>query len=308
MNKIRRVNIYFIIIMIIEVIAPYFLFPVYELLGVENIGLMLVLNHIMIFLVPAAIYLVVTKSPIKETLKLNKIHWKDALIMVAIGALAYPTSIFFSLITSLFFKNNISEVVGNLMSMPFILTLLVVAVTPAITEEVTVRGIILNGYQNCSRYKTALITGLIFGMLHLDGQQFLYTTVLGFVLGMVVSVTNSIFAGCITHFTMNGLSLGIQYLLFDFIESMGMSMQQEAGLAEMGTAALIFSFVFYGIIAIAGGAAIWSLIKYVERENIKRGVILPEKSRGENINTQKIFDYTTIAMILVYSIIMVLTF
>lgn len=308
MKETKRANIYFIIIMLLEVFAPFIITPIYKILGIKNLGLVLVLNHAIIFLIPAAIYLIITKSNIKQTLRLNAIQLKDALIMILIGILSYPVSIFFSLITSLLFPNNVATVIGNLMSMPFIIVILIVAVTPAITEEVTVRGIILNGYQSCSRYKSSIITGVIFGMLHLDGQQFLYATVLGFVLAMVVNVTNSILAGCITHFTMNGISLTIQMLISNFLDMSSLSSSQETSLLDLGVIPLVFAFVFYGSIAIASGAAIWALIRYVEKKNIKKGIIQQEDRKGWFKKGEKTFDMSTISMILVYIIIMIINY
>lgn len=305
MKNFRRANIYFIVIMLLEVLVPLFLQPVYHMLKIDNIGLMLVTNHILIFLVPAMIYLVITKSPIKKTLRLNKICFLDALLMVAIGLLCYPTSIIFSLITSLVFENNVSEVVGNLMSMPFILVILIVAVTPAITEEVTVRGIILSGYKNCSRFKGALITGFIFGMLHLDGQQFLYTTVIGFVLAMVVSITNSIFAGCIAHFTMNATSLVIQKLLSKFVDLANVDSSAKDSLLEMGLLPLIFAFVFWGSISIAAAVGIWAIIKSIEKRNIKKGIIEAE-GKSKRFTESNPIDLSTVAVVGVYLSIMVI--
>lgn len=308
MKLTKRANIYFIIIMMLEVFAPLFTMPIYSMFNITNIGLMLVINHIVIFIIPAIIYLIITKSPVRETLKLNKIRFVDALLMVLIGILSYPVSIFFSLITSLIFPNNLAPVISNIMSMPFILVLLVVAVTPAITEEVTVRGIILNGYKNCSRYKGALITGFIFGMLHLDGQQFLYATVLGFVLAMVVSVTNSIFAGCITHFTMNATSLVIQKLLLGVIGDATINTTEQPNLLELGVVPLIFAFIFYGTVAIGVGSLIWMIIKYIENKNINLGIIKREEKSLWFKKGERVFDLSMMIMILVYLIIMILTY
>ena len=45
-----------------------------------------------------------------------------------------------------------------------------------------------------------MVTGLLFGIMHLDAQQFLYATILGFVLALVVRITNTIFASAINSF------------------------------------------------------------------------------------------------------------
>lgn len=305
MRNTTKVNIYFIIIMILELLMPYILNPIYIVLNISNIALVLVLNHIFIFLIPAMIYLMVTKKSIKQTLRLNKINIKDALFIILIGLLVYPVAIFFSLVTSLIFPNNLAAVMENLITMPFIIILLVVAVTPAITEEITVRGIILSGYRECSRYKSAIITGFIFGMLHLDGQQFLYATVLGFVLAMVVSITNSIFAGCILHFTMNATSLVIQRIVFNVMD-VSTVVENNSALTELGVLPIVFLLIFYGLIAILFGSLIWVIIKYIEKKNIRRGIIKEEKFNNSS-NDTKVFDLSLIIMIVIYILIMIVS-
>ena len=49
--------------------------------------------------------------------------------------------------------------------------------------------------------------------MHLDPQQFLYATVLGFILALVVRITNTIFASALIHFLINGTSITMQKLI-----------------------------------------------------------------------------------------------
>ena len=102
---------------------------------------------------------------------------------------------------------NVGEFVNNIISAPYILLLAVMALLPAISEEITLRGVILSGYNNKNRYVAAAITGLFFGILHLDPQQFLYTAALGFIFALVVRITGSIYSSMIMHFIINGTSV-----------------------------------------------------------------------------------------------------
>ena len=42
---------------------------------------------------------------------------------------------------------------------------------PAITEEITIRGVVLAGYDDENIFVSAVVTGLFFGIMHLDGQR-----------------------------------------------------------------------------------------------------------------------------------------
>ena len=87
---------------------------------------------------------------------------------------------------------KLENFVTGIVDSPYIILLLLIAVLPAITEEITIRGVVLSGYEDKNIYLAASITGLLFGIMHLDPQQFLYAAVLGFVLALVVRITNSI--------------------------------------------------------------------------------------------------------------------
>ncbi len=87
--------------------------------------ILLVLNHTIIFLIPATIYLIVTKSSVKDTLKLNKIYFKDLVLIILLGFICQPIMTFFSLTTSFFFKNEIGAFMTEIVSTPYITSFIV---------------------------------------------------------------------------------------------------------------------------------------------------------------------------------------
>ena len=50
MKKVLKANIYFLSILIIEILGPYALRPIYIALGVSDIRLILLFNHLILFL------------------------------------------------------------------------------------------------------------------------------------------------------------------------------------------------------------------------------------------------------------------
>lgn len=94
----------------------------------------------------------------------------------------------------------------------FLFVILVVAVTPAICEEVLFRGLVQSNFQSSISKKKALIwTGIIFGAYHLDPFTFVALCVLGVYLSYLVSVTESIFVPIAAHFTNNFVSALVFY-------------------------------------------------------------------------------------------------
>ena len=145
MKKVLRANIYFLIILLIEILGPYALRPLYTVLGISDIRLILLFNHLILFLTPAIIYLLITKSSFKDTLKLNKLHWQDTLLIILLAFIVQPVMTFFSLISTFFFNNEVGSFIYEITSTPYILLVGLVALLPSITEEITIRGIVLSG-------------------------------------------------------------------------------------------------------------------------------------------------------------------
>lgn len=306
MKKVLRGNTYFVIIFLLQILLP--IHKIFELLNIDDIRIKLFLSHTIIFIIPAIIYIVITKQSFKNVLKLNKLHLKDALLLILLAFVCQPIMMFFSLVSQFFFENEIGNFVGTIVETPYVVLLLLIAVLPAITEEVTVRGVILSEYENINTYFACAVTGLLFGIMHLDPQQFLYATVLGFVLALVVRLTNSIFSSAIIHFFVNGTSITLQKLV-NVLDASGEVMEQatEVSLRNINIAEKGVLVIVYGCIALAFAILAFFIIMKIKNLNIKRGVISKEYVRFKSYNNYKqenVFNIPFIATIIIYIFVM----
>lgn len=309
MKKVFKVNLYFLVILIIEILAPLLLRPFYIKIGLLDTRLILLFNHIILFLLPAIIYLLLTKSSFKETLKLNKLELKNILLIILLAFIVQPIMTFFSLISTFFFNNEIGAFITEITSTPYILLLALVALLPAITEEITIRGIVLSGYDNKNKYIAALITGLFFGILHLDPQQFLYATVLGFIMALVVRITNSIFASMIIHFIVNGTSVTMAKIANYITKALSVSNETtELTLKNISSSEKITLVIIYGVIAIIFAAISFAIIYALEKINNKKQVedVGISSAICSNKN-ERIINIPFILSIILYVVIMIRT-
>jgi membrane protease YdiL (CAAX protease family) len=83
-----------------------------------------------------------------------------------------------------------------------------VALTPAICEEVMFRGVLLGGTRNrLPTLQVILVNGIVFGAFHVPAAtvfRFLPSAALGMLLAWVVLRTRSIWPGMLMHFLNNG--------------------------------------------------------------------------------------------------------
>ena len=304
MKKVLRANTYFLIIILLQLFLPIHL--MFKWFNITDTKLMLLISHIITFIFPAIIYLVITRQSAKDVLKLNKLYFKDTLLIILLAFVYQPIMTFFSLLSQFFFENEIGNFVTGIVNSPYIILLLLIAVLPAVTEEITIRGIVLSGYEDKNIYLSCIITGLLFGIIHLDPQQFLYTAVLGFVLALVVRITNSIFASALIHFFINGTSITLQKLLSLIPENTPvMEQATEVSLRSLDIQEKIFMSSFYGLIALAFGIAAYFIIKKLADLNIRRGIIdKDELSIKYNKSNERVFDISFIVIIIIYLLYM----
>jgi uncharacterized protein len=309
MKKIFKVNLYFLVILIIEILAPLLLRPFYIKIGLLDTRLILLFNHIILFLLPAIIYLLLTKSSFKETLKLNKLELKNILLIILLAFIVQPIMTFFSLISTFFFNNEIGAFITEITSTPYILLLALVALLPAITEEITIRGIVLSGYDDKNKYVAAIITGLFFGILHLDPQQFLYATVLGFIMALAVRITNSIFASMIIHFIVNGTSVTMAKIANYVTKALSVSNETtELTLKNISYSEKITLIIIYGSIAIIFAAISFAIIYALEKINSKKKVEdVGISTVACNNKNERIINIPFILSIILYIVIMIRT-
>ena len=85
-----------------------------------------------------------------------------------------------------------------------LLTLFLMALTPAICEEALFRGPILRGLRTrLSPAGAAILTGLLFGIYHLDPWRLLPTAILGVALSGIALASDSIIPAMVAHFVNN---------------------------------------------------------------------------------------------------------
>ncbi len=93
-----------------------------------------------------------------------------------------------------------------------VLALILMALLPAIFEELVFRGILLNGLRKgLSDISALFISALMFALMHGSIQQLVYPFALGLVLGWLAMRTGSTFTSMLVHFLNNTIVIIINY-------------------------------------------------------------------------------------------------
>lgn len=196
----------------VEVIDLY-----YENFLYENIYLILIINQFYFILFPVMLYLIIKKVNIKEVLRINKLDFLPGFLIVLVslpaylGALSLNVIIVYILQFTGYTPSESLPAPQNLGAL--ILSALVVAVSPAVCEEILHRGVLLKAYENRGSLKAVVISSILFGVFHYDVTNLVGPIFLGLLIGYYVVRTNSIFAGMLAHFLNNLISTVMQYLV-----------------------------------------------------------------------------------------------
>lgn len=188
------------------------------------------LSQLLLVLFPILYYFLIVKTPIKDTLRINKTKFVNFIFAALLAFFIMPIVMLINLISQFFVKQALTDTLANISDYNYFYVILVIAVFPALFEELIARGIILSHFRHRSYLVASLMSGFFFGMMHLNINQFLYAFVLGFIFSIVVHLTGSIFCSMLMHFIINGVNVSLAYIASsDFFKAFSEA-QNTAGL------------------------------------------------------------------------------
>lgn len=171
--------------------------------GQNDLANITLFNYLLSFFLPVVVYILIRQKSFRESLNLRPMNIKSTLLVIGFAFTIQPFTMFLSALSNLFFTNTLNDYLIQFAEKPYFYLLFVVAILPAIFEEIPTRGLVLSEYKVDIKM-AALINGLFFGALHMNFQQFVYAFALGFLFVYLVRLTGSIFASILAHFIING--------------------------------------------------------------------------------------------------------
>lgn len=214
MKKAYTGNLFALILILIMIFYKFFLSSMVTQLPLSTFTTTIFVSLI-IYFVPIAIYFFTSKASVTDTFSIKKLKPVNVILVILISIVIQPLLMLISTISAIIFPNNISNVFEVYATYPLWFVILSIAIVPAFCEELFFRGIVFSNYRNVSFFKASLACGFIFGMAHMDGQQFFYAFFMGIVFCYLVYKTGSIFASIISHFTINGSQSLLAYYVYN---------------------------------------------------------------------------------------------
>jgi sodium transport system permease protein len=178
---------------------------------------LILMPQIGLILMPALLMATVLTTSLRTSLRLRMPHWTTLPLAVLLGATLHPLYVLVAEWIS--YTYPISEQAMEAMkpftdqieSAPWLAVLALMALLPAVCEELAFRGFIFGGLlREGGRLRAVILTALMFGVSHGVLQQSIAATLMGLLLGWIALRTGSVLPGMLIHFTNNALSVSME--------------------------------------------------------------------------------------------------
>lgn len=176
---------------------------------------------VILFGVPLLLYTLLVSKNLKQTFAdtgFKAISGKMLLISILLGVVLYVinsfvATTFASIISFLGYETvKLGYSTQTINYLQLLKELVLSCVLPGLCEEFLHRGIMLHANKKQTNPRYALIvSSLLFGLMHLNINQFFYASILGALIGYVALASDSIIPGMIIHFMNNALSSYFYY-------------------------------------------------------------------------------------------------
>lgn len=289
MKKVTKANIiftslilvYMIMIFTVRLIPRQFI----------NVDVLLVLPEV-VFLVTALVVERLIKSTSIKDIGFGAISIGTAIKSAGLALLCVPIIAILSNLTSLINGNAAEGAITRVIDKPMWLSLVIMALVPALVEEFVFRGILFSAYKKRNPFKGILLSAFLFGLMHLNINQFSYAFVLGIVFGFMAYATGSIWAGVLMHFVINADSVIKAYLLSNVDLN---QIQQNANQTTVDSPFLANIIAYGTIVVIALSCIALGILLFANICSHNRGLksvtaILKKPLRTNYVDEGKYFD------------------
>ena len=180
----------------------------------RDFAVLAVVTQLVIIATPALLMTIMLTSSPRRTLLLNRPAW---LALPAAGLLAvalHPAvnALQVAVMRLYPLNNELKEALGEVFKEApgFWHVILVLALVPAVCEELAFRGFILSGFRHLGhKWRAIIYSSLLFGLAHAVFQQSLIACLVGVVIGYVAVQTGSILPAMVFHMIHNTLGVAV---------------------------------------------------------------------------------------------------
>lgn len=232
-------------------------------------------------MVPGLLFLLIYNLPIAENLGFKKIKTSTFFMTILLTELISPLVALTNLLSQLFTDNEVAKMADNIFELNFFLMAFIIGIFGPFCEEFIFRGIVFNGFRKYgSIIGSALVSGLFFGLLHMNLNQFMYAFLLGVIFGIINSASGSIWTSIIMHCVINTQNVVLMYGLEVLYKLLGMDMSV-SNVDPKANGLIYYSIGLYLILALVFTAISLPVFGFIAKNEGNQDIYHHLKDRPE---------------------------
>ena len=183
----------------------------------------------LIILIPGLVWILNKNVSFRAELSFRPLKAGTIFMSILLAYLLMPLVSLINLISQLFTKNEVLQISDEVTGCNFFAVLFIIGFFGPFCEEFVFRGIIFNSMNRfAGGIAAALMSGLMFGLLHMNLNQFLYAFFLGVIFSAVNYASKSLYTSVIMHTVINSHNVILLYMETFLFDKLGLDMQSVA--------------------------------------------------------------------------------
>ena len=185
-----------------------------------GIAKLIVIPQVGLILAPALLMATMLTTSLSKSLRVQMPHWTTLPLAVLLGATLHPMYVQLAGVISYLYPVSeqaalaMKPFTDQIEAAPWMTIILLMALVPAICEELAFRGFIFGGLvRQGGRLRAVIVSAIMFGISHGVLQQSIAATIMGLLLGWIALRTGSVLPCILIHITNNSLSVSMERIL-----------------------------------------------------------------------------------------------
>ncbi len=149
----------------------------------------------------------------REIFPLRRIRPVQIALALLMTAAAFPLGSLLNTLSSLIAGNTVEQMSGEIVGSPMWEMVLLIGLAGPFCEELVFRGYLFQNLKRGNRAAAAaILSGLLFGLFHLNFNQFAYAAALGILFALAAEAGGSLWISVLMHQTFNTAEVWAMYL------------------------------------------------------------------------------------------------
>lgn len=211
-GKLSPLNTLFFVALLVVVVF-YGSVPLVRAVTREQIGRAIALSELGFFLLPAVLWALYMRVPMRDAFQLRLPQGRGVLGTVLLAAGGWAVGLAVGAVLVNFkgardYSEQLGELLGKHGPLSLGMAVALVGLLPAVCEEACFRGVVLVGLSRGGSRALAVVgSALAFGLFHVNPYHVAAATTLGLVLGYAAYESRSLLPGVLMHLVNNGLQM-----------------------------------------------------------------------------------------------------